>query len=152
MKTASAVRREARIYALYALVSAALAIYLAYVVTNAWSQYGFSATFAVYASMMVLFLGFSLFGAVISITFAARSVSSIRHVPGGFELILNRGSSGAAVRAVQASRVRHLRTIGRQFSENEAAPAFSFFWAAGQVWVAEAGIYHAHAGGTESAA
>ncbi|MCZ8032869.1 MAG: hypothetical protein O9339_19335 [Rubrivivax sp.] len=124
---------------MYALFAAALLLYVGWVACQAWGRFGLSGTFVVYTSIALLFLFLGLFTAWLSFAFSRRAVTSLQAIAGGFELHL----ATTCAQDIQVSRLTHIRTFGKQFANNEAAPAYVLFAAAGRVWVTEASVYRA---------
>ncbi len=133
-------QREATIYAVYTFLSAALCVYATFLAFSAWQRFGFSGTFAVLSCIALLIAVLALLFAALTFVFRARSLVSVRRVTHGFELL---PSSHSTRTPIQTRRLRHIRTIGKQFAKDESAPAFAILAAEGGVWVAEASSYQA---------
>ena len=140
-------QREATIYATYTLVSVALCAYAASLAFGAWQRFGLSGTFGVLAFIALFIAVLTLLFAGLTFVFRARSLVSVRRVAHGFELL---PSSDSTRTPIQARRLRHIRTIGKQFAKDESAPAYAILAAGGSVWVAEAGSYQASNSGASA--
>jgi len=134
------VHREAKIYAVYALLGVALFLYATSFAFTAWERLGASVTFAVYAFTALLFAFFTALGIWLAFILSKRSITSIDTVIGGFDILPINNQQRESIRV---QHLRHLRTIGKQFARDESTPAFAIFAAAGRVWVAEASVYQA---------
>ena len=138
-------QREARFYAVYACLGVVVLAYAVSFAFTAWTRFGPSGTLAVWVFIALLFAALSGFAAFVAFSFLARSIGALTDVSDGFELLPANESRSCPTRV---HRLRHIRTIGKQFARDESAPAFVFFSAAGKVWVVEASIYQAAVGGS----
>jgi len=125
-------RRQGAIYAVYALAGLALVAYLLPTCIVAWERVGLS-TIAVLFSLAVVVLGaLSVLYAGLAFVFRERAVAALDVSAGEVVLLPEEGSFSLPV---HTAGVQPVRAIGRQFSRNEAAPAFTLFRAAGKLWV-----------------
>lgn len=128
-------KRQSIIYSVFALLGLGLFAYMLPLCATAWSRFGSSATFFTIASLATLFALLSAVFAALAILFRWRGISSITPAGTGVTLIPERHSFHAPV---AASNVRVLKVIGEQFANDESAPKFTVFIAAGKVWVTPA--------------
>jgi hypothetical protein len=131
---AMSMRREACIYALYALAGGVLSFYVTKLCLAAWEHFGLSVTAGALLGVLAVLVTLSIAYGATSLLFLTRGIAKLKPTEDGHELLLV-GPFGGAGSTVRAPGIRHVRTIGRQFAHDETSPAFVVFLAAGKIWI-----------------